>query len=190
MKMTAKQITTTGLLLAICIASQSFKGISPYISGSLVNATMILATLAVGRVSGILLSIIAPITAFFLTGSPIMAAIPLMFPVIMMGNIILVLFTYHFDQMITCKNHILIGLVFGSISKSVFMGIVVVLIIFPLFGSNITSELPNPEKLPKILDAAKITFSIGQLITASLGSILALVIWKPLKSYLRGEAYL
>jgi len=190
MKMTTKQITTTGLLLAICIGSQSFKGLSTYITGTMVNATIILATLAVGRASGVLLSTIAPITAFFLTGSPIMAAIPLMFPIIITGNIILVLCTYHFDQIITCKKHVELGLLVGSILKSAFMGIVVVLVVLPLFGSNISSALPNPEMLPTILATAKITFSVGQLITALLGSILALMIWKPLKYFLRGEAYL
>lgn len=192
MKISTKQITTTGLLLAICIGSQYFKEMpfATYFTGTIVNATIILATLSVGRVSGVLLSVIAPITAFLLSGSPIMAAIPLMFPVIMIGNIILVLFTYHFDQMLTFKHHIQLGLLLGSIVKAAFLGIVVVLILFPLLGDNIASELPKPEMLPKILGAAKITFSIGQLITASLGSMVALIVWKPLKSFLRGEAYL
>ena len=76
MKITTKQLVQTALLLAICIASQYFKNLSVYITGPIVNLTIILAVLSVGLWSGLLLSIIAPVTAFFFTGSPIMAAIP------------------------------------------------------------------------------------------------------------------
>ena len=89
MKITTKHLVQTALLLAICIASQYFKNLSVYITGPIVNATIIIAVLSVGLFSGLLLSIIAPITAFFFTGSPIMAAIPLMFPAVMAGNAIL-----------------------------------------------------------------------------------------------------
>ena len=78
MKITTKQLVQTALLLAICIASQYFKNLSVYITGPIVNLTIILAVLSVGLWSGLLLSIIAPVTAFFFTGSPILAAIPLL----------------------------------------------------------------------------------------------------------------
>ena len=71
MKITTKQLVQTALLLAICIASQYFKNLSVYITGPIVNLTIILAVLSVGLWSGLLLSIIAPVTAFFFTGSPI-----------------------------------------------------------------------------------------------------------------------
>ena len=48
------------------------------------------AVIYAGPACGIILGIITPITSFFITGSPIMAAIPAMFPCIMIGNIILV----------------------------------------------------------------------------------------------------
>ena len=86
MKITTKQLVQTALLLAICIASQYFKNLSVYITGPIVNLTIILAVLSVGLWSGLLLSIIAPVTAFFFTGSPIMSAIPLMFPAVMAGK--------------------------------------------------------------------------------------------------------
>ena len=89
MKITTKQLVQTALLLAICIASQYFKNLSVYITGPIVNLTIILAVLSVGLWSGLLLSIIAPVTAFFFTGSPIMSAIPLMFPAVMAGNAVL-----------------------------------------------------------------------------------------------------
>lgn len=185
MKITTKQLTTTALLLAICIVSQYFKNLSVYITGPIVNTTIILATLAVGLSSGILISIISPITAFFFTGSPLIAAIPLMFPVIMIGNIILAVFTFYFQNKCQAKQKLIWGLLFGSIAKAAFMGIVVVLIILPLFGGNVATRLPKPEMLSKFLATAKITFSVTQLITSLLGSLLAYLIWIPLQKALK-----
>ena len=159
MKITTKQLVQTALHLTICIVSQYFKNLSVYITGPIVNLTIILAVLSVGLWSGLLLSIIAPVTAFFFTGSPIMAAIPLMFPAVMAGNAVL----------------------------AIFMGVVIVLIILPIFGDNIASKLPKPEALPVVLATAKVTFSITQLTTALIGSALAYVIWMPLKKYLKAE---
>ncbi|HOO29205.1 MAG TPA: ECF transporter S component [Lachnospiraceae bacterium] len=178
---TAKQIAQTALLLALCIISQYFKSLSVYITGPIVNAILVIATLAVGPVSGIIISIIAPITAFFFTGSPIMAALPVMFPIIMISNTILVLFTYYFEKKKSFRFHLETGLILGSIVKAAFLGITVVLILLPYFGNAIAAKLPKPEALPKVLAAAKITFSVTQLITALIGSLIAWLIWHRLK---------
>ena len=177
MKITVKQITQTALLLALCILSQYFKNLSVYITGPIVNAILIIATLAIGLFAGVTISIIAPITAFFFTGSPIMAAIPLMFPVVMIGNIIIVLCTYYFEKKLSFKGHLPVGLVVGSVVKAVFMGVVIVLILLPMFSSNIAAHLPKLEMLPKVLATAKVTFSVTQLVTALIGSLLAWLIW-------------
>ena len=89
MKIQTKQITVTAIMLAICIVSQFFKNLSVYITGPIINAALILTVLYAGTVCGIILSVITPITSFFITGAPIMAVIPAMFPCIMIGNILL-----------------------------------------------------------------------------------------------------
>ena len=188
MKITTKQLVQTALLLAICIASQYFKNLSVYITGPIVNLTIILAVLSVGLWSGLLLSIIAPVTAFFFTGSPIMAAIPLMFPAVMAGNAVLAVTVWYFQKKTSFKWRLPAGLIAGSVLKAVFMGIVIVLIILPIFGDNIASKLPKPEALPMVLATAKVTFSVTQLTTALIGSALAYVIWMPLKKYLKTES--
>lgn len=187
MKITTKQLVQTALLLAICIASQYFKNLSVYITGPIVNLTIILAVLSVGLWSGLLLSIIAPVTAFFFTGSPIMAAIPLMFPAVMAGNAVLAVTVWYFQKKTSFKWRLPAGLIAGSVLKAVFMGIVIVLIILPIFGDNIASKLPKPEALPMVLATAKVTFSVTQLTTALIGSVLAYLIWMPLKKYLKPE---
>ena len=73
-----KTITLTGVLLAICIVFQLFKGISPFISGPVVNAVIIIATAAVGLWSGTVIALISPIVAYFLGATPILQVIPLM----------------------------------------------------------------------------------------------------------------
>lgn len=187
MKITTKQLVQTALLLTICIVSQYFKNLSVYITGPIVNLTIILAVLSVGLWSGLLLSIIAPVTAFFFTGSPIMAAIPLMFPAVMAGNAVLAITVWYFQEKTSFKWRLPAGLIAGSVLKAIFMGVVIVLIILPIFGDNIASKLPKPEALPVVLTTAKVTFSITQLTTALIGSVLAYVIWMPLKKYLKAE---
>lgn len=187
MKITTKHLVQTALLLAICIASQYFKNLSVYITGPIVNATIIIAVLSVGLFSGLLLSIIAPITAFFFTGSPIMAAIPLMFPAIMAGNAILAVSVWFFKERTSLKLKLPVGMILGSIAKAVFMGILIVLILLPAFGDQIASKLPKPEALPAVLQTARITFSVTQLTTALIGSLIAYLIWLPLSRYLKSE---
>ncbi|MDE7445200.1 MAG: ECF transporter S component [Lachnospiraceae bacterium] len=187
MKLSTRQLVQTALLLAICIASQFFKNFSVYITGPIVNTTIIIAVLAVGLWSGLLISIIAPITAFFISGSPIMAAIPLMFPAVILGNVILAVCVWYCQNKLRFKWKLPAGLVVGSVFKAAFMGIIIVLILLPTFGSNIASRLPKPEALPAVLATAKVTFSITQLITALTGSILAYIIWLPLQKYLKGS---
>lgn len=187
MNLSTRQLVQTALLLAICIASQFFKNFSVYITGPIVNTTIIIAVLAVGLWSGLLISIIAPVTAFFITGSPIMAAIPLMFPAVILGNAILAACTWYFHEKFHFKGKLPAGLVTGSVLKAAFMGITIVLILLPNFGDNIASRLPRPESLPAVLAAAKITFSVTQLITALTGSVLAYLIWLPLQKYLQKQ---
>lgn len=188
MNTNTKKLAQAALLLAICLLSQYFKNLSVYITGPVINACLIIAALAVGLPWALILAVITPVTAFFITGSPIMAGIPLMFPAVMAGNAILVLFTYYFEKKMKFTWRLAAGLAAGSICKAVFMGIVIAGILLPVFGSNISSHLPKPEALPGVLAAARVTFSFTQLITAFIGSILAYIIWMPLKKYLNSES--
>ncbi len=187
MKISTKQFIQTALLLAICIASQFFKNLSVYLTGPIVNTTIIIAVLAVGLWSGLFISIIAPVTAFFISGSPIMSAIPLMFPAVMAGNTVLAVCVWYFQKHFHFRHKLPVGFIAGSLLKASFMGIVIVLILLPSFGGNIASHLPKPEALSVVLATARITFSITQLITALTGSLLAYIIWIPLQKYLKKE---
>lgn len=186
-KLSTRQLVQTALLLTICIISQYFKNISVYITGPVVNAVIIIAALTVGVWSAVLISIIAPVTAFFFTGSPIMAAIPLMFPAVMAGNVILAVCVWYFQNKLRFKGKLPAGMFFGSVLKALFMGVVIVLVLLPVFGGHIAAKLPKPEALPGVLKAAKTTFSVTQLITSLMGSVLAYIVWMPLKKWMANE---
>ncbi len=176
MKFTTKQLAQTGLLLALCIASQFFKNLSVYITGPIVNTIIIIAVLSVGLFSGIIISIIAPITAFLITSSPIIAAIPAIMPVIMLGNCILAVFVWLFNSKIHFKLSLPTGMIIGSVIKSIFMAVIIINVLFTMFGGALND---------KQLAMGKTTFSTVQLITALIGSVLAYLIWIPLKKYLK-----
>ena len=131
MKITTKQITTTAVLLAICIVSQFFKNTSVYITGPVINACLILAVLSVGIPCGIILSVITPVTSFFITGSPIIGAIPAIMPCIMAGNAILVLGVGLVTKKCKGNGGLIAGMAAGSVVKALFMGIVISLILIP-----------------------------------------------------------
>ena len=73
MKLSARQIAVTAALLAICIVSQFFKNTSVFLTGPVINACIILAGLYAGLSCGLILSVITPVTAFFISGSPVIS---------------------------------------------------------------------------------------------------------------------
>ncbi len=184
---TTRQIVAGGLLLAIMIASMFLKNLSVYITGPIVNLVLIIGTLSLGPVVGIILSVLAPVLSFIITGgSPILRGIPLIIPCIMIGNILLCV-GVHFLYVILKTNMILkliVGGIVGSSAKAVFMSGVIVNCLLPIFSSNIS--VPT-EKLPAVLATASTTFGITQLFTALIASALAVVIWPDLKKVIVNE---
>ena len=172
--MTTKKIVQTGILLALCLVFQLLKGISVYITGPRVNAILILASLSCGWYSGVLIAVVAPLTAMLIGATPIVNAVPAMLPVIMIGNALIAVSAWLF------RNRMLpLGLAIGSCLKAGFLWLTVWYVVLPVFGSGV------PEKMQM---AAKATFSVTQLITAAIGSVIAWLVWTRLKKYLATEA--
>lgn len=174
MKTNTRKLCEAGIILAILLVSQIFKGVSVYITGPIVNACLILATLLIDRRYGILLSIIAPVTSFIITGTPIISAVPIVMPLIMIGNIILCVMTDLFYDRKSNKK-LIAGLASGSVLKGIFMGGTIVIAI----SRTITEAHP----LFKMLPVFKMTFSVTQLVTALIGSVIAYLIYFPIKKY-------
>ena len=167
--MKTRQLTLTALLLALCIASQFLKNTSVYLTGPVINCILILAAVFCGLWSAAALSIITPLTSWLITGSPLMSAIPLLVPCIMAGNVILAVTVCFFVRRSESTRSLLLGTLLGAVLKAAFMGGTISLLLLPLLGG--ATGLPAPA-----LAAARVTFSLTQLITALLGGALAALI--------------
>ncbi len=168
---TTKQITKTALLLAICIVFQSMKGISVYLTGSAVNCILIIATLYCGIFSGSCIAILTPVVAYFIGATPIMNMIPLMLPIIMIGNALIVICIWMLH-----KKALELGMLLGCVTKAGFLWLIVWFAILPIFGAN----LPTP-----MIAAVKMSFSVTQFVTALIGSVIAWCIYK--KGFIKHE---
>ena len=174
-----KQITIMAILLALSIVSQIFKNISVFITGPVINACIILAVLSLNVWCGVILSVITPVTAYFIAASPVMMAVPVIVPFIMAGNAILAI-TVHFllrkdvlarGKKSCCVRNYLLALV-CALCKAAFMGLTISLWLLP---SKIPAESPMRGKMPVLQS----TFSIIQFVTAVIGFVIVfLLIWR------------
>lgn len=173
MKITAKQITTTAVLLAICIVSQLFKNLSVFITGPIINACLLIAVLTVGPVCGVILSVITPVTAYFLTAGGPTHLFPVIVPLIMCGNAILVLVFWAIQHKKQNNVFFIVGGVVGAAAKALFMGLTISL--------GVLGTATLPEKMAPMLPTFQKMFSVIQLATALIGLVYAFIIWIPLK---------
>ena len=167
--MKTKQLTLTALLLALSVASQFLKNTSVYLTGPVINCILILAAVFCGLWSAVALSLITPLTSWLITLSPLMSAIPLIVPCIMAGNVILAVSIWVGIRKSCRTRNLLFGALLGAVLKAAFMGGTISLLLLPLLGPAV--GLPAPA-----LAAARVTFSLTQLITALLGGALAVLI--------------
>lgn len=181
MKQTPVQvITRTGILLALMIVVQLFKSVSPWITGPLVNAILVIGTLGAGIYSGVALSILAPITAQIILQAPLMAATGYtLIPVIVLGNLIYVFAVWFATRK---NNHadapLAFGLIVGSVVKWLVMWALVAWVVLPLFAANLK---------PPMVTTLQTTYSVVQIGAAILGSVLAFLVWMPLRKAIVGD---
>ena len=181
-----KRITITAILLAVCIVSQIFKNISVYITGPVVNLCLILAVVTAGLLYGIILAAITPVTAFLITGSPVMMVVPAVIPFIILGNIVLVVMVnFFFKPALTGTGRLLsprsvIMAVLSSLAKGAFMGVTISLWLLPSF-------IPEASPLMGKLGVLQTTFSIAQFVTAIIAFVYFYIIWTPLSKSLEKE---
>ncbi|SFC93154.1 ECF transporter S component [Butyrivibrio sp. YAB3001] len=182
-----REITITAALLAICIVSQFFKNLSIFITGPIINACLIVAVLAVNLVSAIILSVITPVTAYLIAASPVMMAVPGIIPLIMAGNIVLVVTTHFLLKKSITKDSTVKGYVMNyfkaficALAKGLFMGVTISLWLLPTF-------IPAESLLRNKMGTFQITFSVFQFITAVIGFVYALIIWMTIGKFLKNN---
>lgn len=177
----AKQITTTAILLAICIISQFFKNLSIFITGPIINTCIVLAVLLVNLPCGLILSVITPITAYIIAASPVMNAVPMIIPFIMLGNCVLALAVHFLLKKGIDKSgrnpanpQNMILSVLCALAKGLFMGLTISMWLLPTF---IPAESPLRGKMAVF----QTTFSLYQFLTACIGFVYVFLIIFALK---------
>ena len=163
MKMKTKTITVTAIMIALCVVVQLLKtpGTLP-ITGGLINLILIIDTLYCGLLSGVIVSVVAPVTSFIITQSA------MILPFIMLGNIVIVLFAWFVRGKKLELNLLPLSLVAGSFAKWAVMNLLIVKWVIPTFGSHLS---------PKMTRIAGVTYSTTQLYAALLGTAAACIIW-------------
>ena len=182
MKITTKQLVQTALLLALCIVSQFFKGggmlFTIFITGAIINACIIICGLSCGLLCAVILSVVTPITAFFISPSPVTSAIPAIIPCIMIGNALLAFCVTLIYKKVSSPLGLPIGMFIGSFVKGTFMGITISWLLIPAF---------LPEKLLPKMTTFQLSFSLVQLAAAAMGCTYAFIVWIALKKYLNNN---
>jgi len=175
-KKTLLWITRTAVLIALLITFQwglsSLTGGNQFVVGSAVNLVLIVAAIASGLYSGITVAIISPFLAFVLGVGP---AIFLLIPFIAVGNLVLVLVWYFLVKKIpvSIDNYVrmIIALIAGAVLK-----FLVLYLLIAKFAISVLLTLPAVKAT-----ALSATFSLPQLVTASIGGVIAILIMPIIK---------
>ena len=160
MKINTKIIARTGILLAVTVVFQSLGRLIPlgpysnFVVGPLVNASLLVSTVATGLIGGAVISIATPFIASLTAGVPILFA-----PFIAIGNFILVLLFYLF-----MKKSKIAGIISGAILKFAFL--------FAAISIYVKLADLAQKQVANLLYA----FSWPQLVTALVGGFIGIAV--------------
>lgn len=170
-------ITQTAVIIALLIVWQASTAplSNPLITGSIVNMLLIVSVMIGGVWSGLSVAVISPIAAKFFGIGPLWTLIPF----IALGNIVLVLIWHLIGNRKMQNKYIapVLALVIAAVGKFAVLYLGIVKIAVPLL-------LGLPEPQASVVSGL---FSIPQLITASIGGVLTVVILPVLKKALKKE---
>ncbi|MDR0847129.1 MAG: ECF transporter S component [Lactobacillales bacterium] len=152
----------TALVVVVQFAGKTLFAGNTIVTGSLVNAVLVAATLLFGLGVGASAALLSPIFATILG---LNAMIPLV-PFIMVGNFVLILLVHLFASKLKGIVGEVAGVVIGAVVKFLWLFITVVNVMIP-----VVLGLPAPKAA--IVGAQ---FSFPQLITALIGGAIAIVI--------------
>lgn len=140
-----ESVLMLGLLICIAVAAPIlFK--QQFISGTIVNASLIVGVYLLGSRDGLLISIIP--SSFALATGLLPAALAPMIPFIIIGNAILVL-TFNYLQ----KFNIWAGFIIGSVLKFIFLYATSTVVIGLLINSQIAPVVAQMMSWPQLVTA-------------------------------------
>ncbi len=159
-------ITRTAVMMALLVTLQwATSGLGQFVTGSCVNAVLVVATLTVGIWSGVAVAVLSPFCAFLLGIGPKLIQLV---PAIALGNVVLVLMA---AWLLGGKGlawwRKFLGIGASASLKFLVLYLAVVQVIIPVMGDALK------EKQVQTFTAM---FSWPQLVTALIGTTLAVLI--------------
>jgi MFS family permease len=174
-------ITQTAVMLALLIGVQLItRPFGQFVTGSLVNLILLVSVFIIGIYGGITVAVLSPVLAFLAGIGPSFIQI---IPFIAVGNVLLVVVAWliarNYMSRLKARDVLAsaIGLIAASVTKFLFLWIGLVMIALPMIPGIKQKQLA-------MIGAA---FSWPQLITALIGSILAIMIVPVLKKAVKQE---
>jgi len=172
-------ITQTALFIALLVTAQAFtRPMGQFVTGSSVNFVLVVTCILIGFSAAAVVAVVSPIFAFLIIGAP---AFPVIVPFIMLGNLALVA-AFHFISGKSFVNldknayiRICLAAVAGSVLKFLVLWIGIVQVALAIIPG-----LMQPQ-----IDAMSAAFSWPQLVTALIGSGLAIIIMPTLMKALK-----
>ncbi|MBE7004444.1 MAG: ECF transporter S component [Ruminococcaceae bacterium] len=166
--MNTKVITRTSILIALLVALQyATASLGQLVTGSCVNLVLAVAALFSGLWSGVIVAAISPFFAFLLGIGP---KLILLVPFIALGNVVYVLLLSLLFKRFGKLPQSLLAVACAAVCKFLTLYLVIVKLVLPTLGL--------PEKQVSVMSAS---FSWPQLVTATIGGVLALLIVPQLK---------
>ena len=174
-------ITQTALFIALLVSLQAVtRPLGQFVTGSCVNFLLVSSCILVGLPSAAVIAIVSPIFAFLVIGAP---AFPLLLPFVMAGNLVLVTAVHFISgksyENFTRKSYIRISIAaaIGALLKFIVLWVGIVQI-----ALSFISGIKQPQ-----IDAMSASFSWPQLVTAAIGSALAIAIMPSLRKAVKSK---
>jgi uncharacterized membrane protein len=170
-------ITRTAIFIALLIAVQAVtKPLGQYVTGSCVNFILISSCMLLGLPSAAVVACVSPIMAFLILGTPIF---PILIPFMIAGNLTIVAAIHFLAGKVFEKHNSYIRFSAAAVSASVLKFLVLWIGIVKI-GLTLVPDIKPPQ-----VQALSATFSWPQLVTALIGSGLAVAAAPYLKRALR-----
>ncbi|MGI6189344.1 MAG: ECF transporter S component [Clostridiales bacterium] len=167
-------IARTAILLALAVLFQSLRlfipipaAVDQYLVGSLVNMCLVVAAVIVGIQGGLIVAVLTPVIAFLQN----VLANPVLVPFVALGNAAIVVVAA-----LLYKRNKYVSIILGALSKFIVLYITVVHIAIPVLLGNMP---------PQMKELMSLRFSWPQLVTALVGSWLAVMVLPLLKRALK-----
>ena len=172
-------ITQTAIFIALLVSTQAVtRPFGQFVTGSCVNLILVSACILAGLPSAAVVATVSPIFAFLIIGTPVF---PALIPIMMAGNAVLVVVIHFISGKsfvdLTRRSYIrmCVAVVIGAVSKFLVLWVGIVQI-----ALSFIPDIKQPQ-----IDAMSLTFSWPQLVTALIGSSLAIAVMPTLKKAMK-----